>query len=233
MKPDPTSVRDFFETDAYLARNAILPIRAQLVGQLLSDLHGGRVLDLGSGDGSVSRPLLAAGNDVTLVDFSQAMLHQARQAATPPSGGRVQYVQADVLEWETDTLYDVVLCIGVLAHVDSSDRLLERVAAATRPGGRCILQITDGGRPLGWLLTRYARLRQREGYRLNELTRQQLLSLAAKYGLIPIAARRYGLILPGTGRLPYRWQSWLEDRVASGWLSYVAAGLLVVFQRET
>jgi ubiquinone/menaquinone biosynthesis C-methylase UbiE len=233
VKADTTSVRAFFETDAYLTLNPILPIRARLVGELLSDLHGGQVLDLGSGDGSVSRPLLAAGNDVTLVDFSQAMLHQARQAAPPPSGGRVQYVEADVLEWETDTLYDVVLCIGVLAHVNSSDRLLERVARATRLGGRCILQITDAGCPLGWLLTRYARLRQREGYRLNELTRQQLLALAANHGLVPIAARRYGLFLPGTGRLPYRWQSWLEGHAASGWLSHVAAGRLVMFQRET
>jgi ubiquinone/menaquinone biosynthesis C-methylase UbiE len=229
---DVGNVREFFDTDAYLTRNPIVLIRARLVAELLADLHGARVLDLGCGDGSVSLPLRVAGNDVTLVDFSEKMLRRATRAATSTAWGKAEYVQADVLDWEPEGVYEAVLCIGLLAHVSSPDRLLKRAATATRPGGHCILQITDGGHPLGWLLSRYARIRQREGYRLNELTRQKLVALAARYGLMPLESRRYGLLLPGTGRLPYLWQLRLEDWVASSWLSHATAELLVVFERE-
>src|SRR5437867_9302947 len=51
-----TKVRDFFETDAYLSRNPIVPIRARLVSELLSDLRGGSVVDLGCGDGAFPGP---------------------------------------------------------------------------------------------------------------------------------------------------------------------------------
>jgi SAM-dependent methyltransferase len=225
-------VRQFFESDSYLVRNPIVAVRARLVADVLSDLRGGRVLDLGSGDGSVSRPLLAAGNDVTLVDFSEAMLRRARQAAPAETAGMVKYVQADVMSWPPGETYDAVLCIGLLAHVTSPVELVERVAAATRERGLCIMQITDGRRPLGWWLTRYGRLRQREGYRLNEMTGPGLIALGATYGLIPVAARRYGFLLPPIGRLPYRWHSWVENRFASGWLANAGAELLLVFRRE-
>jgi SAM-dependent methyltransferase len=222
-----SAVLDYFDTDAYLSGNPLVPIRARLVAELLHDLHGATVLDLGCGDGSISRPLLAGENRLTLVDMSEAMLERARHATS----GATRFVRANALTWTEDAVYDVVLCVGLVAHVESPSKLVERVAAATRPGGRCIVQITDGGRPLGWLLARYARLRRREGYRLNELTGSELVDLAAERGLRPLAARRYGLLIPLTGRLPYRVQSWLEERFSTGLLSRAAAELLVLFEK--
>ena len=232
MSAHTAKVRAFFETDAYLTHNPIVSIRARLVAELLSDLRGGAVLDLGCGDGSVSRPLLVAGNDVTLVDVAEAMLERAKRAAMPDGGGKATYVRSDVLEWEPDAAYDAVLCIGLLAHVSSPERLVEQAARATRLGGRCVLQITDRGRPLGWLLTRYGRFRLREGYRLNELASGELVTLAKEHGLKLVATKRYGLLLPTTGRLPYRWQRWLEDRFAGGRLARAGADSLLVFRRE-
>jgi SAM-dependent methyltransferase len=232
MSAHTAKVREFFDTDAYLTHNPIVRIRAGLVAELLSDLSGGKVLDLGCGDGSISKPLLAAGNDVTFVDVSAAMLARARQAAVPPDGGRAEYVQSDILTWEPKSQYDAVLCIGVLAHVASPERALEQVAKSTRVGGRCVVQITDAGRPLGWLLTRYAQARPGKRYSLNRLSASDLVHLAAKHGLRPTAMRRYGLLVPLTGRLPYRWQRWLEERFAHGVLAHAGADILLVFGKD-
>jgi SAM-dependent methyltransferase len=233
MERHTAKVRDFFETDAYLTGNPIVPIRARLVAELLSDLRGGTVLDLGCGDGSVSRPLLVAGNDVTFVDVSEAMLDRARRAIIPPGAGQAQYIRSDALEWEPDGPYDAVLCIGLLAHVSSPQRLLEQAVRATRVGGRCVVQITDSGRTLGWLLTRYGRLRRRQTYRLNEMAAQELVALAGAEGLRPIAARRYGLLLPATGHLPYSWHRSLEEFFAQSFLARAGADALLVFRKES
>jgi 2-polyprenyl-3-methyl-5-hydroxy-6-metoxy-1,4-benzoquinol methylase len=219
------SARDFFETSAYLERNPILRIRAELVSDLLAGFAGGSVLDLGCGDGSISKPL--ATRELTLVDFSSAMIARARENVP-----YARHVQADVLEWEPDRTYDVVLALGLLAHVASPDRLLGNVASALVPGGRCVLQITDAGRPLGWFLSRHGRLRQRDGYRLNELTEAELVARAKAHDLHAVASRRYGLLLPGTGRLPRTWHGALERRFASEPLSRLAADVLVLFEKR-
>jgi SAM-dependent methyltransferase len=219
-------VHDYFESGAYLKPNPLTAIRARLVADLLCDLEKKSVLDLGCGDGSLSRAL--RGNDLTLVDFSDAMLERARRNVP-----EARHVPADVLAWEPDRLYDAVLAVGLLAHVESVERLLEKVAAALRPDGRCVLQVTDAGHPLGWLLARYGRIRPGEGYHANELSRRELIEQAAAYGLKPVATRRYGLLLPGTGRLPYRWRAWIEDRFASGWSARAAAQVLVMFVKTS
>jgi SAM-dependent methyltransferase len=232
MNAHTAKVREFFDSDAYLTHNPIVRVRARLVAELLSDLRGGRVLDLGCGDGSISQPLLAAGNDVTFVDVSDAMLARAQEAAIPSGGGRAEYVQADVLGWEPESEYDAVLCVGLLAHVASPERALEQAARATRVGGRCVVQITDAGRALGWLLTRYAQVRPRKRYRLNRLSSRDLALLAGRHGLRPIDERRYGLLVPMTGRLPYPWQRSLEERFAHGFLARAGADTLLVLRKE-
>lgn len=40
--------------------------------------------------------------------------------------------------------FDAVYCSFVLEHIDGAERVLDRLVAATRPGGRVILRIPDG-----------------------------------------------------------------------------------------
>ena len=118
-------VRAYYDSDAYLAQNVIVPIRARLVKDLLGDLHDARVLDLGCGDGSISRSLLAGGNRLTLVDFSAPMLKRARDA-TPP-GAAVEFVESDLSDYQPSECFDVVMCVGVLAHVPSPPATMQHL----------------------------------------------------------------------------------------------------------
>lgn len=222
-------VRAYYDSDAYLAQNVIVPIRARLVKDLLGDLHDARVLDLGCGDGSISRSLLAGGNRLTLVDFSAPMLKRARDA-TPP-GAAVEFVESDLSDYQPSECFDVVMCVGVLAHVPSPPATMQHLGRLVRPGGRCLIQITDDGVPLGWGLNRYYSWRRREGWQLNVMTRGEIQRIAAEHGLHEISRRRYGLLLPGSGRSPYSVRHRMERAAAKRPLSRLASQLLIVFRR--
>jgi 2-polyprenyl-3-methyl-5-hydroxy-6-metoxy-1,4-benzoquinol methylase len=225
------AVLEFFEGQSYLERNPLIPIRASIVSALLSGLRGGRVLDLGCGDGSISRPLLASGNELTLVDFSPRMLDSAR-AATPP-GAPVEFVEGDIMSFTAPRHYDAVICVGVLAHVPSVPEAVATVKRALRPGGFAVMQITDDDSALGRLLNLYYNMRKSGDYRLNRTTRRQLLDESTKNGLLPITLRRYGALLPGLGHLPRGWEERIEWSFASRpRLSRLAAELIILSEHR-
>lgn len=216
----------YYDRDMYVSRNPILPIRARLVSSILRDTTNSRIVDLGCGDGTISRPLLRDGNRLTLVDCSRVMLDRAQANL----GGAVELVEADILHYEPAEPADVVIAVGVLAHVSSPDTLIGQIAQMLRPGGVCVLEITDQSCLMGWLLGRYGDLRCREGWRANRLGRAQLTRLAASYDLLetPGTFRRYGLLAPGSGRLPYRIVSRFEEATID---SRLASQMLLSFRK--
>lgn len=97
------------------------------------------VLDAGGGTGGFAVPLAALGHRVTVVDPSpDALAALVRRAAEAGVGERVSAVQGD-----TTDLFDVVpvgaadlvLCHGVLEHVENPPIDLQHLAQALRPGG--------------------------------------------------------------------------------------------------
>jgi 2-polyprenyl-3-methyl-5-hydroxy-6-metoxy-1,4-benzoquinol methylase len=118
MPSKSAKVEAFFsDPDPYLRNNCAIAVRSTLVKDLLGEIRHSRILDLGCGDGSVSVHFLAQRNSVTMLDLSWAMLERARANTPPEYRSRVDYVNADLLDFEAERPYDVVLCIGVLAHV--------------------------------------------------------------------------------------------------------------------
>jgi SAM-dependent methyltransferase len=98
---------------------------AQFV-QIVSDAVGGslsglRVLDLGAGEGMFSAELAAHGADVLAIEArapSVAKIELARDALGLPN---LRVVQGDVRELsrERHGEFDVVLCLGILYHLDA------------------------------------------------------------------------------------------------------------------
>jgi SAM-dependent methyltransferase len=106
-------------------------------------LHAGsRVLDLGCGPGRHALALSRRGVDVVGIDHSAEFIALARRAAEAEGLG-ARFRVADVRELDEHGDYDALICLcqggfGLLGGRE--DRaLLERFAAALRPGGRLAL----------------------------------------------------------------------------------------------
>lgn len=99
---------------------------------------GARVLDLGCGTGTHLGLYLERGCQVTGIDSSPAMLHQARQKL----GRRATLVLGDSGSCPfADRSFDLVLCCMALHEMDPDvrDAALQEARRLLRPGGRVLL----------------------------------------------------------------------------------------------
>jgi len=108
----------------------------------------GRYLDLGAGFGAHVLPLLAAGKQVTAVDFNGELLAQLAAAASGAPG--LTLARADLLDYleaSGESRWDVILCLGdTLTHLESTDRVQRLLASAVRhlhPEGRLAIGYRD------------------------------------------------------------------------------------------
>lgn len=192
----PSSAKYFAEATRYLRRNYWIQMRAEIVRELIGDVRGKRILDLGCGNGAISLPFSSV-NKLVLVDNSAAMLRAARSQAHTFNSANCQFIEADAGQANLGK-FDIVLAIGLLAHVDSIEEALASISAHLVPGGSAVVQFSPCERLLNrlgfWLL----RMRGR-GYRA--MTTNDVLKCAAANGLTPVSERRHLVVLPGMQRV--------------------------------
>lgn len=122
------------------------PVRTELMWQSVVDaveVAGGAheldVLDLGGGTGGDAVRLALLGHRVAVVDPSpDALASLHRRAVDAGLGSAVHGIlgdAADLLDHVRPSSYDLVICHGVLEHVDDPGQALSAIATALRPGG--------------------------------------------------------------------------------------------------
>lgn len=104
------------------------------VADRLSDLEPGVGLDLASGEGRNAVWLAERGWDMTAVDFSAVAAERGREHSDD-----VEFVAADVLTWEPDRQFDLVLIAYLHLEEDEFAPLLRRVVTWLAPGGELFM----------------------------------------------------------------------------------------------
>ncbi len=124
-------------------------VTRQLAGHL-GDRPGGRVLDVGCGQGTQALRLARRGHLVTGLDSSPSLLQDldlARRAEPPEVAARVRLVRGDALSAGglfAAASFDVVLCHGVLMYLPDPGPVLAAIARLTAPGGLVSLLVRNG-----------------------------------------------------------------------------------------
>jgi len=225
-------VKSLFETpDKYLCpRQFDIQIRVETVQQFTKHLTLDRVLDIGCGDGSLSLPLLAGCNQLTLLDLSSKMLDLARKKIPVDRLNDVALINGSFLGSNlSPQSFDLILCVGVLAHVDSPAAVIAEIRRLAKPGASIILEFTDSfhfwGVPVV-LYQKLLKLLRPEPYALNRLKSRKVMGLCHDSGLRPVGMYRYGLPPLGTATFAgqeemYRFTRFLfgpSDRNRNAWM---------------
>jgi SAM-dependent methyltransferase len=123
---------------------------------LLGDLGGLRILDIGSGLGEAAVYFALRGADVTAADLSPRMLGIVTGAARCHGVAvRTMLVQERSHDFGHNQ-FDVVHAANVLHHAASIPALLDGVHRALRPGGRCVFVDPLKYNPVIWVYRRLA-----------------------------------------------------------------------------
>ncbi len=146
----------------------------------LAGASSGRLLDCAAGTGEITCALLKSGrfNHATVVDISPAMLQSAKELLTSQiTNAELEFVQSDVFNLKaSDCGWDLILCLGLIAHTGRLGILLAHLKSMLTPGGRIILQTTlpdHLGTRIIRALTSRSEL-ERRGYRISWFSQQDI-----------------------------------------------------------
>jgi 2-polyprenyl-6-hydroxyphenyl methylase / 3-demethylubiquinone-9 3-methyltransferase len=113
----------------------IVPARMRHFSTLVTDWRDKTVLDLGCGGGFMAEALARAGARVVGVDPSAPAVEAAQEHARA-EGLSIDYrVGSGERIPVEDASADCVVCVDVLEHVDSVDRVLDEIRRVLKPNG--------------------------------------------------------------------------------------------------
>jgi ubiquinone/menaquinone biosynthesis C-methylase UbiE len=201
-----TEVKAFFEqTELYLTYNYNLRIRAETVGQFIGGQHFAKVLDMPCGTGDISAPFIDQFGHITMMDFSENMVATARSRVPATMQHKATFVNADFYDHNfKDQQYDLVMNIGILAHIREPWTFLEKSMQLVKPGGLLIIQNTDSEHWFGRIIHFYLALRRMLGidkYALNKVPESELLHRITRAGFVMEASFSYNQSFLGFSRL--------------------------------
>jgi ubiquinone/menaquinone biosynthesis C-methylase UbiE len=190
----------------------------------LAAASSGRLFDCAAGTGEITAALLQSGRftHATVIDISPAMLQSATELLTSQiTNAELEFVQSDVFNFKpSDSRFDLVLCLGLIAHTGRLDILLPHLRSMLTTGGRIILQttLTDhfGTRIVRALTSR--REPAQRGYRISWFSQRDIAGACDRAGLRILEARRHSLGIPFGDRL-WPWANFQLETRLEKWAS--------------
>jgi 2-polyprenyl-3-methyl-5-hydroxy-6-metoxy-1,4-benzoquinol methylase len=212
--------------------------RARLVLDLLGACSG-NLLDCASGSGEITAAVLQTGqySRATIIDISGKMLASAKQRVNESGfSGEVTFLEADVFRYRpiSEEKYDVILCLGLIAHTGRLEELLRQLKAMLSPDGVILLQTTlydhFGVKVVRWLTDR--RYVQRHGYRISYFRGTDIAASCALAGLAIRQLKRYCFGLPFGDKIFPLGNYWVEILLGSMAKRMGSEGIYLLVNRE-
>jgi 2-polyprenyl-3-methyl-5-hydroxy-6-metoxy-1,4-benzoquinol methylase len=118
--------------------NPLIVLEEPVTRELLGDVRGLRVLDVGCGTGRHIAWLVEQGAEVVGIDASPEMLQRARTRLSGASGVTFR-VGCSIDQVPRQGRFDLVLCALMLCHCSDLSAELAGMAKALQPGGRLVV----------------------------------------------------------------------------------------------
>jgi 2-polyprenyl-3-methyl-5-hydroxy-6-metoxy-1,4-benzoquinol methylase len=216
--------------------------RLAIAKEMSAESSGG-LLDCACGSGEITAAILGLGRftGATVIDLSPRMLELARQRLAADSGvmrmNRLSFKSSDIFEFTSQSQneqFDLILCLGLIAHTGRLEELLAGLKGLLNPNGRILLQsslLDHGGMKIVRALTN-GRYHRRYGYRISYFHHQDILKAAREAGFGTSAVRRFTFGFPFGDRLWPKMNYLLERRMQNWSCLHGAEAMYLLRRRE-
>jgi len=214
MNPDRRKfVTEFFSKDDYLRNSSDrIKVRSSIIKRYISDSFFTSVLDVGCGDGSLSLPYCAQFNSLMLNDLSVQMLSRCIVNADPDCSSIITTFQGDIFDETFPSLkFDLIICVGVIAHVDDPIVFLQKLDSVLEKGGMIIVETTENPYPVGAFLSRVKLVNYSvkqdtlyKAYPKNRLPVHDLNSFFINSGYEILGEDKFSIPLPTMSKWPHK-----------------------------
>jgi 2-polyprenyl-3-methyl-5-hydroxy-6-metoxy-1,4-benzoquinol methylase len=192
--------------------------RLELACELTAE-SSGRLLDCACGTGEITAAILRPGkfSHATINDISPAMQLRARAAIEAEiRGTELAFSQSDIFHFAAgEKKFDLIACLGLLAHVGKPAVLFSHLRSLLAPGGRILLQTTLAEHPFTKIVRALSARRyfREHGYWISYFCHTDIQRAAAGAGLKIVARRRHTVGIPFGDRISARANFGIEKRL--------------------
>lgn len=195
---DHQKVASYFkETGKYTIKNPIIKLRKRIVRDVIGQINNKLVLDVGCGDGSLTIEYIS-NNQISFLDITNEMLDIVKSKISSDNQVNAEYINSDILNLQTEKNFDIIVCIGVFAHISNIDELVNKLKCLIKENGKIILQFTDARNLITRLYlfkTKYLS-KNRYSYQLNIHTKNQIKKIIKKNDLQIFQSKSYWPVFP-------------------------------------
>ena len=135
-----------------------------------------------------------------MLDISSRMLTLAKKQAKIQNLNNIEYLQFSLDEFITEKKYDIIIAVGLLAHVPSVKKTMTKLGKLLEPDGNLIVQFSN----YNSLITKLNFLIKKRGYKINSITKNQMEQILVNNSLAITEYSQYSILFPGIGKLPNR-----------------------------
>ncbi|WP_298502367.1 class I SAM-dependent methyltransferase [uncultured Methanobrevibacter sp.] len=159
----------------------VKPMYESLVNEI-QKLPGGKLLDVGCGNGNLFKYLSGSEYELFGVDFSQNMIKEAENNCQENASFKV--ADAESLPFDSD-MFDIIVCNASFHHYIHPDNVLREMHRVLRDGGKLLIgdpYIPTAVRPVMNVLTKFSDKGDYHFYGENEMKK-----LFKKIGFVPVS----------------------------------------------
>ena len=195
-------VQDFFNnTKNYLYGNSTILLRKYIVSEIINNVNDCEIIDVGCGNGIISIPYLES-NKVTFLDLSKNMLDETKKNVPENLINNAKFHNTSIEKYVPDKNFDIVLLLGVLAHVENIETCIMKIAEISNNNCICIVQITNYDKLLAKILRAYSVIKKSiikpmNDYDTNIMYRDSIVNIFLKFGFSLVDEKPYLPTFPG------------------------------------
>ena len=224
--------------------------RVELTKLAAQDCACCHLLECSSGTGEITREILLH-NTVKyadIVDISPKMLVHTQQlinADTEISNHNltinnltINFIETDIFTFlkqaqTQNQFYDLVLCLGLIAHTGKLTELLQLIYPCLQPKGHILLQsslLDHWGFKLVRNLTKAKYIRQK-GYAITDFYLQDLVDTAQNCGFTVLNQHRFGFYFPFGDNL-WKWGNFYLEKSMEQIADKIGSDVILVLEKN-